>query len=83
MKHHEEVTKRLCKIVGLVYRSIGNYGEPSDGFCRECLPNEMREIHFQHAGLTIDYVENAVRKQLVADGYELVEVGDVLAERSQ
>ena len=62
----DEVIEHLCQTVALVYASIGDYSNPSDGFCRRC-PYAGTE-HFRHSGETLRYVRNAVVAKLKADG---------------
>ncbi len=66
-----EVIDRLCRIVGMAYRSIGDYTHPSDCFCTD--GPKLGSNTFQHAGLTLTYVEQAVRERLIRDGYKIVE----------
>lgn len=65
----EEVIEHVCQTVALVYRSIGNYSKPSDGFCRHC-PFALTE-DFHHSGETLRYVRDAVVAKLKADGIEI------------
>jgi hypothetical protein len=62
----DEVIEHLCQTVSLVYNSIGDYSEPSDGFCARC-PNHASP-YFRHSGNTLRYVRDAVVAKLKADG---------------
>jgi len=70
-----QVIQELCGIVGMVYRSIGDYSHPSDGFCDKCIENHPG-WNFQHDGITIEYVRKAVLAQLKRDGYAINEGWD-------
>jgi hypothetical protein len=61
----DQIIAKLCGIVGMVQRSIGDYSHASDCFCVET-PN------FQHEEKTIDYVREAVIEKLKRDGYTVV-----------
>jgi hypothetical protein len=63
-----EVIEHLCETVALVYSSINDYSEPSDGFCIKCQQRRTK-VHFQHSGKTLNYVREAVIAKLKADGY--------------
>lgn len=65
----EEVIEHLCQTVALVYHSIGDYSNPSDGFCHICEP--FVQHSYQHSGETLEYVRNAVVEKLRADGVKL------------
>jgi hypothetical protein len=65
-----QIIYRLCQIVALVYRSIGDYDCPSDGFCYECQRTRNPD-HFRHSGITIRYILDAVKEKLVRDGHTL------------
>ncbi len=67
----QEVITHLCQTVGLAYHSIGDYSEPSDGFCDEC---ESKGLEFHHSGVSLTYVRDAVIAKLKADGHEITDV---------
>ena len=72
-----EVVRELCSMVAMVYRSIGDYSHPSDGFCDKCLAiHPPDKWHFEHDGITIEYVRRAVLAQLERDGYTINEGWD-------
>lgn len=62
----DQVIQRLCTLVSKVYHAQGDYDLPSDGFCGECLKRQGSLFNFQHAGLTLDFVEAAVDEKLNA-----------------
>lgn len=64
-----ETIRWACRIVALAYRSIGDYGTASDGFCEDC-PNH-RSARFRHDGVTLKYVEQAVKEKLLREGFAL------------
>jgi hypothetical protein len=66
-----EAIEEVCAIVGLAYHSIGNYSYPSDGFCDKC--NNKCKDAYQNSGEVIDYVRQAVRHQLINDGFSIAE----------
>lgn len=59
-----------CDIVGMAYHSIGDYSQPSDGFCRECVG---RGLSYQNAGGALEYVRRAVIEKLQRDGFTVRE----------
>jgi hypothetical protein len=65
----QDVLKHLCQTVGLVYQTLGNFTQPSDGFCSDCPAQQGRGWTFNHSGETLDYVRVAVLEKLVRDGY--------------
>ena len=65
----DEVIQHLCETVALVYRSIGDYTHPSDGFCPKCHRALGPSWNFEHAGHTLEYVRQAVIDKLIADGH--------------
>ncbi len=65
-----EVIKEYCKIGGLAYHSIGDFCDPSDGFCDLC-PNSGNPESFRNDGHIIDYVRKAVLEKLKRDGYKI------------
>lgn len=59
-----DVIKHLCRTVGLVYGSLKDFTAPSDGFCEDC-----KEVgNFQHSGITLAFVRQAVIEKLQRDG---------------
>lgn len=68
----QEVIRELCRIVALVYRSIDDYTNPSDGFCDLC-PFHDNPQCFKHSGKTIDYVRQAVVEKLKRDGVRIAQ----------
>ena len=67
---HEQVLHHLCTTVGLVYKTIGDYTEASDGFCGQCTATMGGIRGFQHSGRTLKYVRQAVVEKLARDGYK-------------
>lgn len=65
----EEVIIECCSILAMVYRSIGDFTEPSDGFCSKCAVHLPKDWDFKHSGRTIEYTRKAVLRQLKEDGY--------------
>lgn len=72
MMTKEEVLRHLCQTTALVYRSIGDYRFPSDGFCDEC-PFANEPGAYKHSGETLEYIRRAVVFQLKTDGYRIAE----------
>lgn len=66
----EEVIRSLCRITALVYHSIGDYKEPSDGFCDLC-PNADDPASFQHSGHTLTWLRQAAVEKLKREGYSI------------
>lgn len=64
----DDVIKHVCRTVALVYRSIGDYSRASDGFCSVC-EADLKGFNFQHDGITLDYVRQAVIEKLKRDGF--------------
>lgn len=62
----DQVIERLCSIVSKVYHAHGDYSRPSDGFCVSCQRHQGFHWNFQHAGVTLDFVEAAVNEKLSA-----------------
>jgi hypothetical protein len=71
-----EVVREMCRIMSLAYKSIGDYDEPSDGFCDLC-PNSYDQESFRHSGETLDYVRRAVVEKLLRDGFSVAKGFDV------
>lgn len=67
--NRKEAIREACRIVSLAYHSIGDYGQPSDGFCDLC-PSLGR---YRNSLIAMDYVRSAVVGQLKRDGYEIAE----------
>ena len=67
----EQVIRHLCTTVALVYRSVNDYTEPSDGFCQRCRVENSNLGEFRHSGRTLRYVRQAVVEKLQEDGYKL------------
>lgn len=84
----QQVIEHVCTTVALVYRSIGDYSEPSDGFCHRC-QNRNTPQHFRHSGATLRYVRDAVVDKLkadgiaIADGFDPVTGDEIKAESSK
>lgn len=68
----DEATSEACAIVALVYRSIGDYASPSDGFCLKC-PAAHGQWHFQNQGKALAYVRAAVVEKLARDGHKIAD----------
>ena len=71
----DEVLEHICTTVALVYQSIGDYTEASDGFCKKC-PFWNKPNAFSHSGKTLRYVRDAVVAKLKADGYQIANIYD-------
>lgn len=71
----QEVLKHLCQTVALVYYSIENYDQASDGFCSDCLFSDD-PVRFRHSGTTLTYVREAVVAKLKADGFNIAKEFD-------
>ena len=67
----DEVIEHVCQTVALVYHSMRDYAEPSDGFCLRCQRRPFRDSNYQHSGKTLRYVRDAVVAKLKADGYAI------------
>ena len=67
----DEVIEHVCQTVALAYQSIGDFIEPSDGFCDKC--PYANTAHFQHSGKTLRYVRDAVVAKLKDDGYKIAD----------
>lgn len=67
-----EVIKEYCRIQALVYLSIDDPTNPSDGFCEDC-PGSTNPQYFRHSGDTIKYIRQAVLEKLRADGHSIAE----------
>ncbi len=59
-----EVIEHLCRTVSLVYLTKNNFTHASDCFCDKC-----DAAHFQHQGITLEFVRQAVIEKLIRDGY--------------
>lgn len=68
----QEAIRETCSIIALAYHSIGDYSEPSDGFCDKCEKLHGILWNYQNSGKTIQYVREAVLKALKADGHKVV-----------
>ena len=66
----QEAIREACRIVALAYRSIGDFSEPSDGFCDLC-PFSDDPVSYRNAGRALEYVRLAVVAKLKADGHEV------------
>ena len=66
----EEVIREACRIMALAYRSIGDFSEPSDGFCDLCLFSSD-PFAYRNTGKALEYVRLAVVAKLKADGHEI------------
>lgn len=64
---HQEVITALCRTVGMVYNTIGDYSQSSDCFCDVGKENKP---FFSHSGETIQYIHDAVVEKLRRDGYK-------------
>ena len=67
----DEAIREVCSIVALAYHSIGNYSQPSDGFCDMCPSGKHGAWSYQNAGRAIDYVRRAVVLLLHSDGHSI------------
>lgn len=68
-----QAIEEACSIVSMAYHSIHDYREPSDGFCEACRRIQgTYDGNYQNAGKALAYVKRAVRNQLVADGYQIL-----------
>jgi len=65
----DEAIREACSIVAMAYRSIGDYSQPSDGFCSGCPPQEHPDWNYQNAGQALQYVRTAVVRALAEDGH--------------
>jgi hypothetical protein len=61
----DEVIRHLCQTVGMAFHAIGDYSEPSDCFCCD----NDGTFGFQHSGKLLEYVREAVKAKLIADGH--------------
>lgn len=69
-----EAIEEACTIVALAYHSIGNYDQPSDGFCKQCEQvQEAPSWRYQNAGQALDYVRRAVLRCLAIDNLDVAE----------
>jgi hypothetical protein len=66
----DEAIQQACEIMALIMHSIGDYSEPSDGFCSKC-PAATAEWNYQNSGKVFDYARKAILNQLSADGYKI------------
>jgi hypothetical protein len=66
-----EAIELVCSIVSLAYHSVGDYTEPSDGFCTRCESMGCGTLNYQNGGKAIDYVRAAVVRALKEDGYTI------------
>jgi len=60
MLTREETIEKMCAIVGLVYKSLGDFSKPSDGFCPQC----TRLPTYQNDGHIVEWVERVVVEEL-------------------
>lgn len=67
----QESIREVCRIVALAYRSIGDYGNDSDGFCDLCFNRGKWLTHYCNDGEAINYVRQAVVDKLIRDGYSI------------
>lgn len=67
-----EVLEHLCITVSLVYKTIDDYTQPSDGFCHRCPFHDKLE-NFKHAGITLNYIREAVLEKLKMEGLRIAE----------
>lgn len=79
----DEVIEEACAILALAFHSIGDYTEPSDGFCRKCPAQTSPGWNFQHSGKTLDYIRQAVARQLRVDGYKIDSNFDPITGRAK
>lgn len=79
IKDKETAAKIACGIAALVFRSIGDYSRPNDGFCLQCPAGQPGSTwNFQNCGETLRYVLDATIEKLKADGIE--PRADIVAE---
>lgn len=64
-----DAIKHACETVALAYHSIGDYTEPSDGFCRDCNPSDKPASSYLNSGNALRYVRDAVVEKLRRDGF--------------
>lgn len=57
--------------MSLAYHSVGDFTEPSDGFCDKCPCDSVRGWHYQNSGKNFDYVRQAIMEKLKRDGFEI------------
>jgi hypothetical protein len=66
----QEAIRRACQLTALVFRSIGDYSRPSDGFCDLCPAGKTDSTwNFSHSGITFEYILDAIVEKLKADGH--------------
>jgi hypothetical protein len=73
----DESIVEACRIVALAYHSIGDFTQPSDGFCRKCPAPTSPGWHYSNAGQALAYVRRAVVAQLQRDGFAIAPFYDL------
>lgn len=69
-----EAIIEACRTRALVYRTIGNYEEPCDGFCDICAKEcgwTATDEGFRCGDTVTEYIRMAVLEKLKRDGYEI------------
>ena len=69
----DEAIISACETVAMAYHSIGDYTEASDGFCCTCCDKQGRGWSYANDGKALEYMHQAVKEKLKADGYEIKE----------
>lgn len=62
--NRQESIEHACQTVGLAYRSMADYSNPSDCFC-----NTPNGWNYQNAGEVLEFVRQAVIEKLTREGF--------------
>jgi hypothetical protein len=69
----KETIVLACGLVMLTYRSRNDYSRACDCFCSRSAERDHRGWTFRSHPEVFDYIEKAIRNQLTADGFEVME----------